>query len=337
MSFFLAALRGCFFVALSAQFSHPMNLKYLFPAFALVCSSAAAADLDVRNATEFAKCVSATAALEQLGTDMKFLEGPQWVPSGGGYLVFSDIPANEMRKWTPLGGIVPFRNPSANTNGNTLDNEGRLLSAEHSGRRISRADASGATTTVVEQFEGKKLNSPNDVVVSLDGAIWFSDPDYGLSADPETKKKLGKEMEGDFVFRFDPKTKALTAVAKDFNKPNGLCFSPDGKRLYVADSGAPKHIRSFSVTADGRLESGAVFAKIDKGGPDGIRCDAEGRVWSSAGDGVHVFSVGGELLGKILVPETPSNLAFGGPKMKTLFITARKSLYKVEVLAEGIR
>jgi len=314
-----------------------MKIIYLLAAGLLLPAGAHAVDLDVRNAAEFDRCVSASAKLERLATDMKFVEGPQWVPSDGGFLVFSDIPSNELKKWTDKTGLSTFRNPSGNTNGNAIGNDGLLLSAEHSGRRISRTDASGTVVTVVDRFEGKRLNSPNDVVMSADGAIWFTDPDYGLPSDPETKQKVGKELPGDFVFRFDSKTKVLSAAATDFKKPNGLCFSPDGKRLYVADSGAPRHIRGFEVSSDGSLKGGEVFAKIDKGGPDGIRCDSEGRVWSSAGDGVHVFSSTGELLGKILVPESPANLAFGGADMKTLYITARKSLYAVPVLVRGVR
>ncbi len=314
-----------------------MKIIYLLSVGLLLPAGAHAVDLDVRNAAEFERCVSASAKLERLATDMKFVEGPQWVPSDGGFLVFSDIPSNELKQWTDKTGLSTFRNPSGNTNGNTIGNDGLLLSAEHGGRRISRTDASGSVVTVVDRFEGKRLNSPNDVVMSSDGAIWFTDPDYGLPSDPETKQKVGKELPGDFVFRFDPKTKVLSAAATDFKKPNGLCFSPDGRRLYVADSGAPRQIRGFEVSSDGSLKGGEVFAKIDKGGPDGIRCDSEGRVWSSAGDGVHVFSPAGELLGKILVPESPANLAFGGADMKTLYITARKSLYAVPVLVRGVR
>jgi gluconolactonase len=295
-----------------------------------------ATDLDVRNTSEFAKCVSPSATLERLGTDMKFLEGPQWVPSSGGFLVFSDIPSNELKKWTQKDGISSFRNPSNNTNGNTLDNAGKLVSAEHGARRLSLTETDGTVRTLVDQFEGKKLNSPNDVVVSADGAIWFTDPDYGLQTDPTTKQKIGKEQPGEFVFRYDPKTNQTRAVARDFVKPNGLCFSPDGKHLYIADSGSPKHIRIFDVK-NGGLENGRVFAQIDKGAPDGIRCDEEGRLWSSAGDGVHVFAPNGELLGKILTPESPANLAFGGPDLRTLFLTARKSLYSIQVMAKGIR
>ena len=166
--------------------------------------------------------------------------------------------------------------------------------------------------TLVDRFDGKKFNSPNDAVVKSDGTIWFTDPPYGLP------KGETKEQDGNYVFRFDPKTKTTTLAAKDFDMPNGLCFSPDEKKLYVADSGKPRHIRVFDVQPDGTLTGGAVFCQIDKGVPDGIRCDAQGRIFSSAGDGVHIFSPDGKLIGKILVPETPANLCFGGTDGKTL-------------------
>lgn len=315
---------------------HPLSSKALAVLIAITAPAAKAADFDIRNASEFAKCVSTAVTLERLGTDMKFLEGPQWIPLNGGFLVFSDIPSNELKKWTPKDGITTFRNPSNNTNGNTIDNEGHLVSAEHSGRRISVTEADGSINTMVDRFEGKKLNSPNDVVVSKDGLIWFTDPDYGLQADPVTKQKVGKEQPGEFVFCYNPKTKQIFPVAQDFVKPNGLCFSPDETKLYVADSGSPKHIRVFDVKSD-KLANGRIFAQIDKGGPDGIRCDIEGRLWSSAGDGVHIFARSGELIGKILTPESPANLAFGGSGLQTLFITARKSLYSIPVLTKGLR
>jgi gluconolactonase len=190
--------------------------------------------------------------------------------------------------------------------------------------------------TVVDAFDGKKLNSPNDVVVKSDGTLWFTDPEYGLKNDPNAKgKKLGKEQEANHVFRHDPKTGKTTALVNDFVQPNGLAFSPDEKKLYVADSGTPKHIRVFDVKADGTVSGGSVFCKIDVGGPDGIRVDQDGRVWSSAGDGVQIFNPNGALIGKILVPEAPANLCFGGADGKTLFITARKSLYSVKVNVTG--
>lgn len=295
-----------------------------------------AADFDIRNEAEFRRCVPASARVERLATGMKFLEGPQWIPADGGYLIFSDIPSNELKKWSKAGGVTTFRNPSQNSNGNTIDNEGRLVTAEHSGRRISITGKDGAVRTLVDKFEGRRFNSPNDVIVKRDGSVWFSDPDYGLPNDPATKQKTGKEQPGNYVYRFDPRGGNVTAVMKDFDKPNGLCFSPDEKRLYVADSGAPKHIRVFDVQSDGQLANGVVFAKIDQGVPDGIRCDAAGHVWSSAGDGVHIFTPAGELIGKILVPESPANLAFGGSDLKTLYITARKSLYAIPVGVKGI-
>ncbi len=312
-----------------------LALKLLLPV--LLAARALAADVEIRNEAEFLRCVPADAKVQRLGTDMKFVEGPQWVPADGGYLVFSDIPANEMKKWTLEGGITSFRTPSHNANGNTLDHQGRLLTAEHSGRRVSIIEKDGSIQSLVDQFEGKRLNSPNDIVVQRDGTVWFTDPDYGLPSDPATRQRIGKEQPGNYVYRYDVKTSELTAEARDFDKPNGLCFSPDEKRLYVADSGAPKHIRVFDVAADGQLANGAVFATIDQGVPDGIRCDSDGRVWSSAGDGVHIFSAGGELTGKILVPESPANLAFGGDDLKTLFITARTSLYSIPVNARDER
>jgi len=312
------------------------HVKCLLPVLFL-SASALAADFEINNEAEFKLCVPAGAKIERLGTDMKFLEGPQWIPADGGYLVFSDIPSNELKKWTKSGGVTTFRQPSQNANGNTLDNDGRLVTAEHSGRRVSVTEKDGTINTLVDKFGGKRLNSPNDVVVKRDGSLWFTDPDYGLPTDPTTKQKTGKEQPGNYVYRFNPKTGWLNAEVKDFDKPNGLCFSPDEKRLYVADSGAPKHIRMFDVKPDGQLANGAVFVKIDKGAPDGIRCDTAGRVWSSAADGVHIYAPSGELIGKILVPESPANLAFGGSDLKTLYITARKSLYAIQVGVRGLR
>lgn len=287
----------------------------------LIAALAVAADFEVKDDAQFKKMFPSGAKVERLATDMQFVEGPQWMP--GGFLVFSDIPANELKRWDPKGGLQTFRKPSQQANGNTLDREGRLLSAEHAGRRVSRTEKDGTQVTVVDSFEGKKFSSPNDVVVKSDGTIWFTDPDYGLAGRP-------KETPGNYVYRFDPATKSLTPIAKDFDKPNGLCFSPDERKLYVADSGKPRHIRAFNVARDGAVTGGDVFAAIDKGGPDGIRCDTAGRVWSSSGDGAQVFDASGKLLVRILLPEAAANLAFGGPNGRTLYLTARKSLYAVE-------
>lgn len=294
-------------------------MKYSAILFTLA-AALSAADFDVKDEAQFKKLFAPNAKVERLATDFQFVEGPAWTPEG--FLVFSDIPANELKKWTP-GGVTTFRNPSGNANGNTIDRQGRLLTAEHGGRRISRLEKDGKVVTVVDTFEGKKLNSPNDVVVKTDGTLWFTDPDYGLAGRP-------KEQPGNFVYRYDEKTKSLNAVVKDFVNPNGLCFAPGEKILYVADSGKPRHIRKFNVKADGTLDAGAVFVAIDKGGPDGIRCDSKGNVWSSSGDGAQVFGPDGHLIARILLPESAANLTFGGAKGQTLFLTARKSLYRVE-------
>lgn len=292
---------------------------------ALALFRAAAADFEIRDEAEFKKLFPANAKVERLATGLQFVEGPQWMKAG--FLVFSDIPANELKRWDARDGVKTFRSPSQQANGNTLDREGRLLSAEHGGRRISRTEKDGAVVTLVDTFEGKKLSSPNDVVVKSDGTIWFTDPDYGLAGRP-------KETPGNYVYRFDPATKGLTAFAKDFDKPNGLCFSPDESKLYVADSGKPRHIRVFDVSRDGAsVTGGGVFVTIDKGGPDGIRCDTPGRVWSSSGDGAQIFAPDGKLIARILLPEAAANLAFGGKKGRTLYLTARKSLYAVETLS----
>jgi gluconolactonase len=271
------------------------------------------------------------AKLQKLAGDMKFTEGPVWIGRDGGYLVFSDIPADELKRWSMGEGLRTFRKPSRQANGNTLDREGRLITCEHHARRVTRTEHDGTVTVLVDSFEGKKFNSPNDAVVRSDGTIWFTDPPYGLP------KGAARELEKNYVFRLDPGTKHIEIVADDFDMPNGLCFSPDERTLYVADSGKPHHIRAFDVTHDAKLSNGRVFCTIDAGAPDGVRCDELGRVWSSAGNGVHVFAPDGKLLGKIPVPETPANLCFGGEDGRTLFITARTSLYSIRTSVRGAR
>ena len=297
-------------------------------------SLACAADFEATQPAEFARCIPADAKVTKLAGGFGFTEGPTWIKDGG-YLVFSDIPRDEIRKWTAAGGVTIFRAPSRNTNGNTTDPEGRLISCEHTGRRVARLEKDGTLRTLVDSFEGRKLNSPNDAVVKSDGTLWFTDPEYGLKTDPASKKKVGKEQPGNFVYRHDPRTGRITAVARDFDQPNGLAFSPDERRLYVADSGKPRHIRVFDVAADGTLSGGSVFCTIDKGGPDGIRVDTAGRVWSSTGDGVQVFGTDGRRVGRILLPEGAANLCFGGKDGRTLFMTARTSLYSVQTAIGG--
>lgn len=296
----------------------------------VLCGITAAGEFDIRDEAAFAKIVAKDAKVEKLAGGMKFVEGPVWIAADGGYLVFSDIPSDELKKWTPKDGLSTFRKPSRQTNGNTLSLDGLLLSCEHGSRTLTRTEKDGSITVMAERYDGKKLNSPNDLAVKSDGTIWFTDPTYGIT-------KEQKEQPNNHVFRLDPRTKELKAVADDFNMPNGIAFSSDEKKLYVADSGAPHHIRAFDVKDDGTLANGAVFCVIDQGAPDGIRCDSEGRLFSSAKDGVHVFMPQGRLIGKILVPESPANLCFGGDDGKTLFITARTSLYAIKLLVTGLR
>ena len=286
--------------------------------------------VEVADQSAAEKLLPKGATVEKLASGLQFIEGPIWIDQEGGYLVFSDIPANELKRWDRANGVRTVRAPSGSANGNTLDREGRLLSAEHSGR-ISRTEKDGTVATVVDAFNGAKLSSPNDVVVKRDGTIWFTDPTYGI-------KPRKQETPGNYMYRFDPATSRLTAAVRDAVMPNGLCFSSDERTLYVADSGTPRHIRAFAVDAAGGLDAGRVFAAIDKGGPDGIKCDEFGNVWSSTGDGAQVFSPAGKLIARILLPESAANLAFGGPQGRTLFMTARTSLYAIETLVrDGAR
>ncbi len=312
------------------------SIRSLAPLLALlaVAPAASAADVHADQPEAFARLVAPGAKLEKLAGDLGFTEGPVWIAAGG-YLVFSDIPGDELKRWSPAGGLASFRRPSRNANGNTLDLAGRLVTCEHSGRRVALLEADGTLRTLVDSFEGRKLNSPNDAVVRRDGTVYFTDPDYGLKNKPGTREKEGKEQPGNFVYRHDPKTGRTTALVKDFSHPNGLAFSPDEALLYIADSGAPKHLRVFKVAADGSLTDGKVFHTLDAGVPDGIRVDRDGRVWTTAGDGVHIIAPDGRRIGKILVPEAPANLAFGGTDGRTLFITARKSLYAIRVEVAG--
>jgi gluconolactonase len=292
---------------------------------------------------ELRRIVSPEARVEKLAGGFGFIEGPVWSNAGGGILIFSDIPRNELKRWTPGSGVTTYRTPSGNANGNTRDREGRLITCEHSGRRVSIERRAGQVETLVDAYQGRRLNSPNDVVVKSDGSVWFTDPPYGLREHPEDQ-----EQDHNHVFRFDPRRGELRSVVDDFDRPNGLCFSPDERRLYIADSGAPHHVRVFDVGEDGALTGGRVFCTVSPGIPDGMRCDTEGRLYSNAGDGIHVFSTAGDLIGKIITPdapgrfdpsrigpEVPANLCFGGPQGTTLYVTACTSLYSIPLLTRG--
>ncbi len=281
------------------------------------------------------------APVKQLATGFDWVEGPVWFGDGG-YLLFSDIPNNRIMRWTPGEGVSIYREPSNYSNGHTRDRQGRLVSCEHGERRVSRTEHDGSISVVADSFGGKRLNSPNDVIVKSDGSIWFSDPHYGIMTDYE-----GFRSEQELpcnVYRVDPETGQIDAMVTDMACPNGLAFSPDESILYVADTGrmhdpdADRHIRAYNVSSDGKSVSGGrKFYTIDPGCSDGFRLDTDGNIWSSAADGVHCISPDGKLLGKILVPELVSNLCFGGRAKHELYITATTSIYRVTLNRSGVQ
>ncbi|UQU67893.1 SMP-30/gluconolactonase/LRE family protein [Couchioplanes caeruleus] len=276
--------------------------------------------------------------VERLHTGARKSEGPAYFPAGR-YLVWSDIPNDRLLRWDETTGAVGvFRHASGYANGNTVDRQGRLVTCEQGNRRVTRTEHDGTLTVLADRYEGRRLNSPNDVVVRADGTIWFTDPIYGIAGDYEGHR-AESELGGDcYVFRMDPATGDLRVVAGDFCRPNGLAFSPDEQRLYIADTRQePSHIRVFDVTADGTLTGGAVVATCNAGRFDGVRVDAAGRIWAAAWDGVHCFGTDGTLLGKLLLPEPAANLTFGGPKLNHLFITAGASVYTLRVTFNGAR
>ncbi len=290
---------------------------------------------------EFAQCFVGHARLERLWTGGRWSEGPAWF-GGGRYLIWSDLPNNRLMRYDETDGSVSvFREPSGYANGNTVDAIGRLLTCEHLNRRVTRTEHDGSLTVLADRFEGKRLNSPNDVVVKSDGSIWFTDPDYGIIADYEGAC-AEREQAGCHVYRIDPHSGKLTCVADDFDHPNGLAFSPDEKQLFIADSGAtegdgrPKHIRRFDATPDGSLSRvSVVFATCPAGFFDGLRIDQAGRVWASSAQGVQCYSPDGRLLGRVRVPEMVANLTFGGRMRNRLFICGTTSLYAVYLKING--
>jgi sugar lactone lactonase YvrE len=272
--------------------------------------------------------------MERIAGGFGFTEGPVW---RGEDLLFSDIPRSRTVRYRPQpegGEITTFRHPTGNANGLTLDHQGRVLACEHSGRRVSRVDASGRAETVVDNYQGKRLNSPNDVVVRSDGSIFFTDPPYGL---PNLSE--GKETPFNGVYRVDP-SGTLHLLADDFDRPNGLAFSPDERTLYVDDS-ARYHIRAFDVAADGSLSRGRVWAELkpkdgERGVPDGMKVDSEGNVYCTGPAGIWVYDPNGRFLGRILGPEIPANLAWGDADWRTLYVTAQTSLYRIRLAIPGI-
>ena len=290
----------------------------------------------------FEKLVFGNVHLEKLYTGCRWAEGPAYFPAGK-YLIWSDIPNDRLMRFDETDGSVSvFLAPALNHNGHSVDREGRLVCCEHRGRCISRIEHDGSRSVLADKYQGKRLNSPNDLVVKSDGSIWFTDPTYGIDSDYEgdaAKQEIGASN----VYRIDPATLEVTAVATDFVKPNGLAFSVDEKRLFVADTGAthvkngPRHIRVANVSADGRsLDKAELFATCTAGLFDGFRLDTAGNIWTSAADGVHVYAPDGALIGKIKIPEVVANVCFGGPKRNRLYICGTTSLYSIYVNARGV-
>ena len=278
--------------------------------------------------------IPADANVERLATGMQFTEGPVWHACGG-FLVFSDIPADQMKRWSPIDGLTDYRVPSGKSNGLTYDRQGRLLACEHANRRVTRTEADGSISVIASHYQGKRLNSPNDLIVKSDGSIYFSDPPYGLGE--AFSEPAEQEQPGNGVYRLSPDGKTLTVLVDDFDRPNGLCFSPDESLLYVDDT-ARMHIRVFQVQADGGIDKGRLFAEENgEGGvPGGMKVDVRGNVYLTGPGGIWIFSPQGEHLGILKVPEGAANLAFTGPQWRTLIITATTSIYRVECKVPGI-
>lgn len=281
------------------------------------------------------------AKLEHLGTGYRWSEGPAYFPAGR-YLIWSDVPSDRMMRFDETDGSVSvFRQPSNNSNGNTVDGQGRLITCEHLTRQVTRTEHDGSVTVLADRFEGKRFNSPNDVVVKSDGSIWFTDPTYGIDSDYEGIR-AEPEIDGSYVYRLDPATSALTCVIRDRVRPNGLAFSPDEHILYVADTGVthvpglPAAIYAYPVAADGRtLGAPKHFATCEEGLYDGFRLDREGNLWTSAGRSVFCYAPDGTHIGTIPVGEIVGNLCFGGIHKNRLYICGQTSLYSLFVKTSG--
>jgi len=285
--------------------------------------------------SKFAEIVPKRAKLEKLATGFIFTEGPVW-DAANGCLFFSDIPGDKMRKWTKDEGIEVFRDPSGKSNGLTFDKQGRLIACEHANRRVSRTEKDGTVVTIADRYEGKRLNSPNDVVVKSDGSIYFSDPPYGLTAEFGVLGKQELPFQG--VYRLSPDGRTLTLLVDDFERPNGLAFSPDESLLYIDDTDRA-HVRVFDVNPDGTISNGHVFAEVKgdgAGGVDGMKVDSEGDIYVTGPGGIWIFDSSGNKLGSVGVPEVAANMAWGDEDWKTLYITASTSLYRIRLGIKGI-
>ncbi len=289
----------------------------------------------------FGYLVSSSANVEKIWSKGIWTEGPAYFPAQKS-LIWSDIPNERMMRYDETtGNVGVFRHHSNFANGNAIDRQGRMISCEQGTRRLTRTEHNGNITILVDKFQGKKFNSPNDVVIKSDDTIWFTDPAYGIETDFEGYK-AESEIGSDNVYRFDPNSGDCQIVTDDFKRPNGLAFSPDENKIYIVDSGGwrypenPHHIRVFDVSGENTLSGGEIFAECTKGVFDGFRLDEQGHIWTSAEDGVHCYHPDGRLLGKILVPEEVANLTFGGERNNRLFITATSSVYTVMIRVKGL-
>tara|TARA_B100001057_G_scaffold290079_1_gene290158 strand:- start:2854 stop:3786 length:933 start_codon:yes stop_codon:yes gene_type:complete len=292
---------------------------------------------------EFHSCLTGHGRVERLWTGARWVEGPVWFPAGR-FLLFSDIPNNRLLRWDETNGDVSaFRYPSNFSNGNTRDLQGRLITCQHLTRSVTRTEHSGEVKTIASHFDGKRLNSPNDVTVKSDGSIWFTDPDYGILSDYEGRKSQSEQSTCN-VYRIDPKIGNLSLVSNQMIKPNGLCFNKNETKLYVSDtggshvSGGPRNIYSFELNGEQIVSKNPnFFAECSNGVFDGFRIDSEDRIWTSAADGVHCYNSAGVLIGKIKIPEIVSNVCFGGERLNRLFITGTTSLYSAYLAVNGTR
>ncbi|MGB7159908.1 MAG: SMP-30/gluconolactonase/LRE family protein [Tepidisphaeraceae bacterium] len=290
----------------------------------------------------FGKYKLGLAKIERIAEGCRWSEGPVWFGDGR-YLLWSDIPNNRIMKWDEeTGAVTVFRKPSNNSNGNTRDRQGRLITCEHDARRVTRTEYDGSITVIAEKFDGKPLNSPNDVVVKSDGSIWFTDPPFGILGFYEGH--VAKPQLPTNVYRVDPTDGKVTAVITDINRPNGLTFSPDEKILYVVEGGAsPRMINAYDVVDDGTklTNKRAAITADDKGSADGLRCDVDGNLWCGWGtgeglDGVSIFNPDGKLIGRIDLPERCANLCFGGRYRNRLFMVASTSVFSLYTNAQGV-
>jgi gluconolactonase len=283
----------------------------------------------------FRACVKDSARLDHLHSDCRWAEGPAYFPAHR-TLIWSDVPNDRVLRYDEATGRVGvFREPAGYANGHTVDPQGRLVSCEHLGRRVTRTEHDGTTTVLADAYDGRPLNSPNDVVVRSDGTVYFSDPSYGIEGWYEGHR-AEPEQDGCHLYRIDPVTGATSIAARDLDRPNGLAFSRDERLLYVSDTGKTPRMVVFDAADDGMLANPREFARPTVGVFDGFRLDEAGRIWTSAGDGVHVYAPDGTLIGKVLVPEPVANVAWGGPKRNRLYLCATTSLYAVLLPVAGV-